>query len=80
MITAGKKGQHFHTATTEEIKSGQVVDVYFSRTKAILEAERKDRHVVAEFVVKRFPEGRSWGVLAGLEEGVYLLRDWNIKV
>ncbi|GBD93710.1 nicotinate phosphoribosyltransferase pncB2 [bacterium BMS3Abin05] len=80
MITAGKKGQHFHTATTEEIKSGQVVDVYFSRTKAILEAERKDRHVVAEFVVKRFPEGRSWGVLAGLEEGVYLLRDLNIKV
>lgn len=78
-MTANKKGQQFHVATAEEIKSGQVVDVYFSRTKEILEAEKKDKHVVAEFVVKRFPENRSWGVLAGLEEVVYLLRDLNIK-
>lgn len=78
-MTENKKGWQFHVATDEEIKSGQVVDVYFSRTKEILEAEKKDKHVVAEFVVKRFPENRSWGVLAGLEEVVYLLRDLNIN-
>ncbi len=75
-----KRGQQFFVATAEDIKSGQVVDVYFSRTKQILEAEKKDKPVVAEFVVKRFPEGRTWGVFAGLEEVVYLLRDLNINV
>ncbi|NOY79034.1 MAG: nicotinate phosphoribosyltransferase [Calditrichaeota bacterium] len=78
-MTEDKRGRQFHIATPEEIKSGQVVDVYFSRTKEILEAEKKDKHVVAEFVVKRFPEGRTWGVFAGLEEVVYLLRDLNIQ-
>ena len=77
---AAQRGQHFHVATEEEIKSGQVVDVYFSRTREILEAEKKDKPVVAEFVVKRFPEGRTWGVFAGLEEVVYLLRDLDITV
>ncbi len=78
-MTENKKGWQFHVATDNEIKSGQVVDVYFLRTKEILEEEKKDKHVVAEFVVKRFPENRSWGVLAGIEETVYLLRDLNIK-
>jgi nicotinate phosphoribosyltransferase len=78
-MTVDKKGWQFHVATEEEIKSGQVVDVYFSRTREILEAEGKDKHVVAEFVVKRFPEGRTWGVFAGLEEVVYLLRDLDVQ-
>ncbi len=78
-MTTDKRGWRFHVATDEEIKSGQVVDVYFSRTKEILEAEKKDKHVVAEFVVKRFPENRDWGVFAGLEEAIYLLRDLNVK-
>lgn len=75
-----QRGRHFHVATEEEIKSGRVVDVYFSRTKEILEAEKRDKPVVAEFVVKRFPEGRTWGVFAGLEEAVALLRNLDVKV
>ena len=33
----------FHHATDEEIKSGLTTDVYFSRTKQIIEAKKLDR-------------------------------------
>jgi len=70
----------FHIATPEEIKSGKVVDVYFDRTRQILQAEGVDKRVAAEFVVKHFPEGCSWGILAGIEEAVYLLQGLDVDV
>jgi nicotinate phosphoribosyltransferase len=70
----------FHLALPEEIKGGKVTDVYFQRTKQILEAEGIDRWVTTEFVVKDFPHGASWGVLYGIEESVELLKDLNVKV
>lgn len=70
----------FHIAYDEDIKSGKVTDVYFSRTKDILEAEGIDKRVTAEFVIKSFPEGSTWGVLAGIEECVELLKDLDVKV
>ncbi|MFQ5864521.1 MAG: nicotinate phosphoribosyltransferase [bacterium] len=70
----------FHLALPEDIKAGKVTDVYFQRTKEILEAEGIDRCVTAEFVVKDFPNGASWGVLSGIEETVELLKDLDVKV
>jgi len=70
----------FHLATAEEIKSGKVTDVYFTRTKQILEAEGIHKRVVAEFVVKSFPGGSPWGVLAGIEECVELLKELDVAV
>lgn len=70
----------FHLALPEEIKAGKVTDVYFQRTKEILEAEGIDRRVTAEFVVKDFPDGAPWGVLSGIEESVELLKDLDVKV
>lgn len=70
----------FHIATPEEIKAGKVTDVYFVRTRQILEAEGIHKWVKAEFAVKRFPDGYAWGVLAGLEEAVGLLEGLDVNV
>jgi len=63
-----------HTATFEEISQGRVADVYLLRAREILRALQKRQRVTAEFVVKSFPSPDPWGVFAGLEEAVELLR------
>ncbi|MDZ7261103.1 MAG: nicotinate phosphoribosyltransferase [candidate division KSB1 bacterium] len=70
----------FHVATAEEIKSGKVTDVYFQRTREILEARGIDKRVTAEFVVKSFPQLGTWGVLAGIEECLELLKGLTVRV
>lgn len=70
----------FHIATPEEIKAGKVTDVYFVRTRQILEAEGIHKRVKAEFVVKGFPDGYTWGVFAGLDEAVGLLEGLDVNV
>ena len=61
-------GLLFQTAKDEEIKAGQVTDVYFCRTLEILRRRGVVAHAVAEVVLKSFPAGWGWGVLAGIEE------------
>lgn len=70
----------FHIADPKEIKDGKVTDVYFVRTMEVLRAKRIDKWVKAEFIAKRFPEDYGWGVLAGIEEAAYLLKDLEINV
>jgi nicotinate phosphoribosyltransferase len=66
----------FHAADDEEIRRGDTTDVYFSRTRRILEAKgRADVPVAAEFTVGSLPDGWPWAVFAGLEELVELLED-----
>jgi nicotinate phosphoribosyltransferase len=71
----------FHTATEEEIKSAQTSDVYFERTKEILEKEGlSDIHVTAEITTGSLPKNWEWGILAGIEEASHLLEGLNIRV
>jgi nicotinate phosphoribosyltransferase len=70
----------FHTAKDEEIKAGQITDVYFMRTLEILERRGITKRVVAEVILKSFPSGYGWGVLAGIEEVATLLTDLPITV
>ncbi len=70
----------FHTATPEDILSGKITDVYFSRTLKILKAKGINPVVKAEFIVKSFPDGWPWGVFAGLQEVMYLLERLPIKL
>ena len=62
----------FHVASPEAIRSGQVTDVYFARSKQILDAKGIDRHVVMETRARK-PPGGDWGVFCGLEEVMALL-------
>ncbi len=63
----------FHIAGPEDILAGKVTDVYFERTKHILNRLGKDAHVSVEFVVKKFPAPNKWGIFAGLEEAMMIL-------
>lgn len=70
----------FHIADDDDIISGKVTDVYFERTRQVLQAEQLDARVVAEFVVKKFPGRRTWGVFAGLEEASNLIENLPVKI
>ncbi|MFQ5793540.1 MAG: nicotinate phosphoribosyltransferase [Candidatus Bipolaricaulia bacterium] len=72
--TRKRTKEKFFIATEDEIRSGRVTDVYFNRTQQILEAKGIDKQVKMEIWLKSFPDqDQTWGVLAGLEEGVRLL-------
>ena len=70
----------FHTATEEEIKAGKVTDVYFLRTLEILKARGINKRVAAEVWAKGLPDEWKWGVFAGIEEGIELLKDKPITL
>jgi nicotinate phosphoribosyltransferase len=70
----------FHTATDEEIKAGQVTDVYFLRTLEILRRRGITKRAAAEVILKSFPSGYAWGVLAGIEEAAALLTGLPVTV
>ncbi len=70
----------FHIATPEQIKAGAVADVYFQRTREILDAKGVDARVRAEFVAKSLPEPWEWAVFAGLAEVTYLLEGIDVNV
>jgi len=71
----------FYYADDKEIKSGETTDIYFVRTREILEAKGlTDVHVVAEITSGRLPENWGWGVLCGVEEAANLLEGLPIDV
>jgi nicotinate phosphoribosyltransferase len=66
--------KEFYIASPEDIKEGRTTDVYFQRTKKILEAKEKDDvHVVMEVTIGSPPDNHPWGVLCGVEEVARLL-------
>ncbi|TMI63867.1 nicotinate phosphoribosyltransferase [Candidatus Bathyarchaeota archaeon] len=71
----------FHTATEEEIQKAETSDVYFERTKEILEKEGLSNiHVTAEITTGSLPKNWEYGILAGVEEAAHLLEGLNIRV
>src|SRR5438132_3551093 len=71
----------FHTATDEQIKNAETSDVYFERTKEILEKEGlSDIHVTAEITTGSLPKNWEWGILAGIEEASHLLEGLPVDV
>lgn len=69
-----------HTASWEHIKKGLVTDIYFERTKKILESKGVDLHVRAEFVAHVLPPSWQWAVLAGVEECAEVLKELPVDV
>lgn len=65
----------FFTASEDEIKSGKATDIYFERTRQILEAKHIDKRVKLEVSHKRrFPEGQEWGIFCGMHEAAEFLK------
>ncbi len=78
-MSAGERPA-FHLASSDEIKSGEVTDVYFNRTVQILRARRVRSRVKAEVYLKSLPADWSWGILAGIEEAAHLLEGLPVEV
>ena len=71
----------FHYATDEEIKGGETTDIYFVRTKQILEAKKMEKlRVVAEVTPGELPEEWPWGILCGIEEEAHLFEGCPVDV
>ncbi len=61
-------------ADEAEVRKGTTMDVYFDRTKKILEATGNDKvKVTAEFTSGGLPSGWPWAVFCGLEEVIRLM-------
>lgn len=69
-----------HIADFDQVRRGDVVDVYFTRTKKILKARGIDARVRAEFIAKGLPRDWPWAVLAGNEEFYGIIEGLDIKV
>ncbi len=70
----------FYMLSEDEIRGGKVTDVYFTRTKEVLEKMGIKRRVVAEVFVKSLPANWKWAVFSGLEEVIDLLSTHDVKV
>jgi len=68
-------------ADEEEIRKGTTMDVYFDRTRQILEAKGFGKtKVVAEFTCGSLPNGWPWAVFCGLEEVIRLMEGTSIDL
>ncbi|MCK9322709.1 MAG: nicotinate phosphoribosyltransferase [Candidatus Methanomethylophilaceae archaeon] len=68
-------------ADDKDVADGYTMDVYFERTKRILEASGlADVKVCAEFTGSSLPKGWDWAVFCGLEEVVRLMEGRPISI
>ncbi|MHC1637226.1 MAG: nicotinate phosphoribosyltransferase [Candidatus Nezhaarchaeales archaeon] len=71
----------FLIANFDEIVKGKVTDVYFERTKEILEKEGLSKiKVVAEIHSYSLPKGYDWAILVGVHEVAKLLEGKDVNV
>ncbi|MGC8610338.1 MAG: nicotinate phosphoribosyltransferase [Thermoplasmata archaeon] len=68
----------FYIANDDEIKSGKTTDIYFIRTKEILQKEKINKNVLMEITThdNKYP----WIVFSGLEEVLELLKGKKINL
>jgi len=71
----------FHVASDEEIKKAETTDIYFVRTKEVLEAKGyENTRVTAEVTTGDLPENWPWGILCGVEELAYLFEGIPVDI
>jgi len=70
----------FFIATEKDIKRGKITDIYFERTLKILKKKGLNKAVSAEVRTKGLSAGWEWGIFAGLEECLELLKGLPINV
>jgi len=72
--------RRFNVATDDEIRSGDTSDIYYLRTKEVLDAKRINKPVVAEVTVGKLPEEWKWGVFCGLDEVLNLYKGLPVDI
>ncbi|MCL6472174.1 MAG: nicotinate phosphoribosyltransferase [Firmicutes bacterium] len=72
--------RRFYIATEDEIKAGEITDVYFARDVKVLEAKGIRKHVIGEAVAHTLPDSWPWAVFAGVEEMARLFEGKNVDI
>ncbi|QOJ79447.1 nicotinate phosphoribosyltransferase [Infirmifilum lucidum] len=73
--------ERFIFATFDEVSAGLTTDVYFTRTRRILQKYGLiDAVVHAEITASKLPDGYKWAVFAGLREALKLLKGRKVTV
>jgi len=67
-------------ASPEEIRAGEVTDVYFLRGREVLRTEGENPNVVAEIRASKLPKDWGWALLGGLDEALSLLDGHPLEV
>ncbi len=75
-----KAGPQLHIASPLEIRKGQTTDIYFVRTRQIIDEKGLDRPVRAEFIAKGFHDDWPWAVFCGLEEILSLVEGLPLTI
>ncbi|MBE0448940.1 MAG: nicotinate phosphoribosyltransferase [Actinobacteria bacterium] len=70
----------FHIATEDEIKSGEITDVYFLRDLQVLKAKGIQKHVLGEARAATLPQSWPWGIYAGVEELAHLFSGVKVDI
>ena len=71
----------FHYASDEEIKRGETTDIYFVRTKQVIEAKGLEKtQVIADVTPGKLPHGWRWGILCGIEEVARLFEGIKVDI
>lgn len=76
-----KREPQLYIASIDEILSGKATDVYFVRTREILEKYGLgNTWVRMEIHAYSFPKGYEWAVFAGLEEALALFKGKKVNI
>ncbi len=70
----------FHTASSEEIKSARVADVYFRRAMEVLRSRGAENTPVHAELTLKSGNPDKWFVVAGLEEVAHLLEEAEVEI
>ncbi len=71
----------FHIAEDEAIRNGEVTDIYYKRTKEIVEKKGlSQKRAVMDIHAYSLPKGYDWAIAAGIEEATNLLEGLHINV
>ncbi|MDZ7724940.1 MAG: nicotinate phosphoribosyltransferase [candidate division KSB1 bacterium] len=75
-----REKSRLYIASQQDILDARVTDVYFDRTKTILQSENIHKKVVMECTIKSIPKPYKWGVFTGLEDVITLLENKPVNV
>ena len=71
----------FHYSSDEEIKRGETTDIYFVKTKQVIEARGLEKkQVIADVTPGKLPNDWQWGILCGIEEVAHLFEGIKVDI
>lgn len=71
----------FHYASDGEVKRGETTDIYFVRTKQVIDAKGLEKTpVIADVTPGKLPYEWLWGILCGIEEEARLFEGIPVDV